>query len=119
MQIRVEAFYQGPLFQVAPRRTPRAVAPGGVHPSPATHAILTLLKAGESVFQTFLLTKQWFMHIAERNHCFMQYFGVKTLSETPFSPPLIKAGYGARLDSSAPRQQARWVLARTWVRAAV
>ena len=26
-------------------------------PSPATHAILTVLKAGESVFQTFLLTK--------------------------------------------------------------
>ena len=28
-----------------------------VGPSPATHAILTVLKAGERVFQTFLLTK--------------------------------------------------------------
>ena len=28
-----------------------------VPPSPATHAILTVLKAGESVFKTLLLTK--------------------------------------------------------------
>ena len=26
----------------------------------------------------------------------MHYFGVKTLSETLFSPPLMKSGYGAR-----------------------
>ena len=31
--------------------------PAGVYPSPATHAILTFLKAGERVFQTLLLTK--------------------------------------------------------------
>ena len=36
------------------------------------------------------------MHIEEHNHCFMHYFGVKTLSETLFPPPLMKAGYGAR-----------------------
>ena len=42
------------------------------------------------------------MHIEEHNHCFMQHFGVKTLSETPFSPPLIKAGYGARRDAERP-----------------
>ena len=36
------------------------------------------------------------MHIEEHNHCFMHYFGVKTLSETLFSPPLMKPGYGAR-----------------------
>ena len=38
------------------------------------------------------------MHIEEHNHCFMHYFSVKTLSETPFSPPLKKPGYGARLN---------------------
>ena len=58
-----------------------------VGPSPAAHAILTALKAGESVFQTLLLTKQWFMHIEEHKHCFMHYFGVKTLSEMSFPPP--------------------------------
>ena len=31
-----------------------------VHPSPATHAILTLLEAGESVIQTLLVTKARF-----------------------------------------------------------
>ena len=31
-----------------------------VSPSPATHAILTVLEAGESVFQTLLLTKTVF-----------------------------------------------------------
>ena len=36
------------------------------------------------------------MHIEEHNHCFIHYFGVKTLSETLFSPPLKKPGYGAR-----------------------
>ena len=34
-----------------------------VEPSPATHAILTVLKAGESVFQIRLRTKQWFMDV--------------------------------------------------------
>ena len=36
------------------------------------------------------------MHIEGHKHCSMHYFGVKTLSETPFSPPLMKPGYGAR-----------------------
>ena len=58
-------------------------------PSPATHVILTVLKAGESVFQTLLLTKTvvhtYYTIIEEHNHCFMHYFGVKTLSETLFS----------------------------------
>ena len=36
------------------------------------------------------------MYIEEHNHCFMHYFGVKTLCETLFSPPLMKAGYGTR-----------------------
>ena len=56
-------------------------------PSPATHAILAQLKAGESVIQTLLLTKtvvHVIQYIEEHNHCFMHYFGVKTLSETLF-----------------------------------
>ena len=35
----------------------RSDAVDTVLPSPATHAILTVLKSGESVIQTFLLTK--------------------------------------------------------------
>ena len=35
------------------------------------------------------------MRIEEHDHRFMRYFGVKTLSETPFSPSLMEAGYGA------------------------
>ena len=35
----------------------RARGGGRAGPSPATHAILTLLKAGESVIQTLVLTK--------------------------------------------------------------
>ena len=36
------------------------------------------------------------MHIEEHNHCFMQYFGVKTLSETLFFHAFKETGYGAR-----------------------
>ena len=75
------------------------VARWSVPPSPATHAILTALKAGEIVFHKLLLTKtvvHALCHIEELNHCFMHYFGVKTLSETLFSPPLMKPGYGTR-----------------------
>ena len=36
------------------------------------------------------------MDIEEHSHCFMHYFGVKTLSETPFSSPLMQPRYGAR-----------------------
>ena len=32
------------------------------------------------------------MHIEQHSHCFMHCFGVKTLSKTPFSPPLMKPG---------------------------
>ena len=36
------------------------------------------------------------MYIEEHNHCCMHYFGVKTLSETLFPPPVLHPGYGAR-----------------------
>ena len=36
------------------------------------------------------------MYIEEHNHCFMLYFGVKILFETPFPSPLMHPGYGAR-----------------------
>ena len=36
------------------------------------------------------------MYIEEHSHCFMHYFGVETLSEMLFSPPLMKPGDGAR-----------------------
>ena len=62
--------------------------PENVGPSPATNAIFTKWKAGESVFPTFLFTKQWFMHLEEHNHCFMHCFGVETLSGTLLAPPL-------------------------------
>ena len=39
-------------------------------PQPSDH-VLTLLDAGERVFQTFLLTKQLFMHSEEHSHSFM------------------------------------------------
>ena len=51
------------------------------------------------MFHTLLLTKtvvHALCHIEEHNHCFMHYFGVKTLSETLFSPPLMHPGDGAR-----------------------
>ena len=63
-----------------------------VHSSPATHAVLTVLKAGESAFHRLLLTKQWFMYIEEHNHCFIHYFGVKTLSDTLFFPAFNATG---------------------------
>ena len=67
-----------------------------VWPSPATHAILMVLRREKACFEHFYSQKQWFMHTEEHNHCFMHYFGVKTLSETPCSPPLMQPGYGAR-----------------------
>ena len=47
------------------------------------------------------------MHIEEHNHCFMHYFGVKTLSETPFPPPLMKPGYGARRERRPKKAKPR------------
>ena len=43
----------------------------------------------------------------EHNHCFMHHFGVKTLSETLFPPPLKKPGYGARRKLSPRVQRTR------------
>ena len=86
------------LGMPGPSRATLALSGASVGPSPATHAILTVLKAGESVFQTLLLTKT-IVHVC--NHCFIHYFGVKTLSETLFSPPLKKPGYGARRRAGA------------------
>ena len=39
--------------------------------SPATHAILTRLEAGEGVFVTLSLTDTVSMHLEEHNHCIM------------------------------------------------
>ena len=39
------------------------------------------------------------MYLEEHNHCFMHYFGVKTLSDALFPPPLMKPGYGARYET--------------------
>ena len=44
------------------------------------------------------------MLIEGYNHCVTHYFGVKTLSETPCSPPLKQPGYGARFRGSSPEE---------------
>ena len=51
-----------------------------VLPSPATHAILRLLTAGEGVFQTLLLAKTVFHAPRGAQPLFPALFGVKTLS---------------------------------------
>ena len=53
------------------------------------------------------------MLIEERNHCFMHYFGVKTLSEMPCSPPLKQPGYGTRLDAEKANRSAARAAAGT------
>ena len=53
------------------------------------------------------------MPIEERNHCFMHYLGVKTLSETLCSPPLMKAGDGTRRELAARKTQEREDARRT------
>ena len=67
---------------------PVALSPGMssalAGPSPATHSFLTALKAGESVFQTLLLTKTVFHAYRGAQPLFHALFGVKTLSETLF-----------------------------------
>ena len=75
---------------------------GTVAPSPATRAIFRLLKAGERVFQTLLLTKTVFRTPKGAQPLFQARFGVKILSGTLFAPPLLNAGYGARLQRAAP-----------------
>ena len=50
-------------------------------------------------FQTFLLTKtvvHAYRGAQPLFHALLNNFGVKTLSETPCSPPLKQPGYGAR-----------------------
>ena len=71
------------------------VADGSL-PTPATHAISTLLKAGESVFQPFLLTKTVSHALRGAQPVLHALLGVKILSGTLFAPPLMNAGYGAR-----------------------
>ena len=61
-------------------------------PTPATLAISTLLKAGESVFQPLLWTKTVFHALRAAQPLFHALFGVKTLSGTLFAPPLKKTG---------------------------
>ena len=82
----------------------KAVLPYIQAPQPSDH-VLTVWKAGESVIQALLLTKTVVhvaLYIEEHNRCLMHYFGVKTLSETFFFPPLIKPGYGARWLHATP-----------------
>ena len=115
--------------QLAGARVPRAARPGDpdAGPSPATHAILTDLKAGESVFQIFLLTKTVFHAYRGAQPLFHALFGVETLSETLF-PVFNGNGDGTRPlralepQKAAPRDAcfleisilaARWQRART------
>ena len=68
-----------------PSSRPRASA----RPSPATHAILTVLEAGESGFPRFLLTETVFHALKPLFHALFAYvsnFGVKTLSGTLLGP---------------------------------
>ena len=67
-----------------------------VQPSPATHPILTVSKAGESVFQTPHCQKQCLVHLEEHNHCFMQFLASKHCLGHLWASPLMKTGYGAR-----------------------
>ena len=54
------------------------------------------------------------MYIEGHNHCFKHYFGVKILSETLFSPPLMKPGCGAKKKGlrGEVQRQTRWMEAR-------
>ena len=74
-----------------------------VRPSPATVAISTLLKAGESVFQQFSWTKTVFHALIRAQPLFHALFSVKTLSGTLFAPPQKQKGYGARSVCDEPR----------------
>ena len=76
---------------------PGARAPHpAVQPSPASHAILTVLKAGESVFSDAFIHKTVVHAYRGAQPLFHALFGVKTLSATLFAPPLMKRGYGTR-----------------------
>ena len=77
-----------------------AAAPAAA-PSPATHAILTVLKAGESVFQTLLLTKTVVQRGTAIVSCIM--LASKHCLRRFFFPPLMQAGYGTRWETRASR----------------
>ena len=59
-----------------------ATTPADALPSPATQAILTVLKAGERVFQTLLLARQCWVHFEGRNHCFMHFLASNTVRQS-------------------------------------
>ena len=80
------------LHGVARRSAELAYDTQAVLPSPATHAILRLLKAGESVFQTLLLIKQCFMHIEGHNQCFLHFLASKHCLGTLLSPAFNETG---------------------------
>ena len=63
-----------------------------VQPTPATLAMSTVLKAGESAFQPLLWTKTAFHALRGAQPLLHALFGVKTLSDTFFAPPLKKPG---------------------------
>ena len=50
------------------------------------------------MFQPFLLTKTVSHALRGAQPLFHTFFGVEILSGTLFAPPLMNAGYGARLD---------------------
>ena len=60
--------------------------------SPASHAILTLLEAGESVGRTLLLTRTAFHALRGAEPLFHALFGVKTLSGTRLRPAFNELG---------------------------
>ena len=69
---------------VVPREPATQMAEPFVGPSPATHAFLTALEAGGSVFQTLLLEKPVCHAYRGAQPLFHALSGVKTLSETLF-----------------------------------
>ena len=70
----------------------------GVHLSPANHAILTVLKAGETVCQTLFVPKLEFQTL--KALC-QTLFVSKTASETLFLRPSMHLGCGARYFTGA------------------
>ena len=68
-----------------------------VIPSPATYANLRRLKAGESMFFTFLWTNTAAHALRGAEPLFHALFGVKTLSGTLLGPTFrVNRGYGTR-----------------------
>ena len=65
-------------------------------PSPATHSIVTELKAGERMLQAHFLTKHCFLHLEEHSHCFMHFLASKHSLGHFGTPSAMNLGYGAR-----------------------